>query len=84
MSIVGPRPIVEPEIVRYGHHIRYYYHCRPGDHRSMAGKWAQWCLLQAPCCFRHSLRTKIRLYRPRHKGYCDDHSRCTSRSGSPL
>lgn len=35
MSIVGPRPIVESETVRYGHHIRHYYHCRPG----ITGLW---------------------------------------------
>jgi len=35
MSIVGPRPIVESETVRYGHRIRHYYHCRPG----ITGLW---------------------------------------------
>ena len=35
MSIVGPRPIMESETKRYGHHIRHYYHCRPG----VTGLW---------------------------------------------
>lgn len=30
MSIVGPRPIVEAEIVRYGHRIGSYYAVKPG------------------------------------------------------
>jgi len=30
MSIVGPRPIVASEAVRYGRYIRYYYSTRPG------------------------------------------------------
>src|SRR6185437_1902436 len=30
MSIVGPRPIVEAEVARYGHHIRSYYAVKPG------------------------------------------------------
>src|SRR6185312_1195657 len=29
MSLVGPRPIVEAEIVRYGRDIDYYYETRP-------------------------------------------------------
>ena len=35
MSIVGPRPIVDAEIVRYGNYIRYYYRSRPG----ITGLW---------------------------------------------
>ncbi len=30
MSIVGPRPIVEAEVKRYGEHIQYYDSVRPG------------------------------------------------------
>ena len=29
MSLVGPRPIVEAEIVRYGRDIDHYYECVP-------------------------------------------------------
>lgn len=35
MSLVGPRPIVEAEIPRYGHDIDYYYGTKPG----MTGLW---------------------------------------------
>ena len=35
MSMVGPRPIVESEIIRYGHYIRDYYRSRPG----ITGLW---------------------------------------------
>ena len=35
MSLVGPRPIVAEEIVRYGQAIEYYYRCRPG----LTGPW---------------------------------------------
>jgi Undecaprenyl-phosphate galactose phosphotransferase WbaP len=35
MSLVGPRPIVEAEIVRYGRDIDHYYDARPG----MTGLW---------------------------------------------
>lgn len=35
MSIVGPRPIVEAEVVRYGHHITSYYAVKPG----LTGIW---------------------------------------------
>ncbi len=35
MSLVGPRPIVRAEIVRYGSEIRYYYQARPG----LTGLW---------------------------------------------
>jgi undecaprenyl-phosphate galactose phosphotransferase len=35
MSLVGPRPIVESEIERYGDHIRYYHSVRPG----ITGLW---------------------------------------------
>ena len=35
MSLVGPRPIVEAEIVRYGREIDHYYGTRPG----MTGLW---------------------------------------------
>lgn len=35
MSIVGPRPIVEAEVPRYGHRISSYYAVRPG----LTGIW---------------------------------------------
>ena len=35
MSLVGPRPIVEAEIPRYGRDIEYYYDMKPG----MTGLW---------------------------------------------
>ena len=35
MSLVGPRPVVEAELTRYGHYISYYYRTRPG----MTGLW---------------------------------------------
>lgn len=35
MSLVGPRPIVEEELVRYGDDVRYYLMARPG----MTGLW---------------------------------------------
>lgn len=35
MSLVGPRPIVESETIRYGHYIRHYYCSRPG----ITGLW---------------------------------------------
>jgi len=35
MSIVGPRPIVQSEIAKYGHYIRHYNRCRPG----ITGLW---------------------------------------------
>jgi lipopolysaccharide/colanic/teichoic acid biosynthesis glycosyltransferase len=35
MSIVGPRPIVQSEIVRYGRYIQHYKRCRPG----ITGLW---------------------------------------------
>ena len=35
MSLVGPRPIVEAEIARYGDDIAYYYETRPG----LTGLW---------------------------------------------
>jgi len=35
MSLVGPRPIVEREVPRYGHRIREYYMVRPG----ITGYW---------------------------------------------
>jgi Undecaprenyl-phosphate galactose phosphotransferase WbaP len=35
MSLVGPRPIVEAEVVRYGRNIDHYYQARPG----MTGLW---------------------------------------------
>jgi len=35
MSLVGPRPIVDAEISKYGDAIRYYYAARPG----MTGLW---------------------------------------------
>ena len=35
MSLVGPRPIVDAETVRYGRDIVYYYETRPG----MTGLW---------------------------------------------
>jgi exopolysaccharide production protein ExoY len=35
MSVVGPRPIVDAEIVKYGATIAYYYSARPG----LTGKW---------------------------------------------
>lgn len=35
MSLVGPRPIVDNELVRYGEHSDYYLECRPG----ITGLW---------------------------------------------
>ena len=35
MSLVGPRPIIEQEIVRYGENIVYYYETKPG----LTGLW---------------------------------------------
>lgn len=35
MSLVGPRPIVDAEVSKYGHAIQYYYAARPG----MTGLW---------------------------------------------
>jgi len=35
MSLVGPRPIVDEEIAKYGEHFRYYIQVRPG----MTGVW---------------------------------------------
>jgi Undecaprenyl-phosphate galactose phosphotransferase WbaP len=35
MSLVGPRPIVREEIVRYGKDIQYYYRVKPG----LTGLW---------------------------------------------
>jgi exopolysaccharide production protein ExoY len=35
MSIVGPRPIVQSEIVRYGRYFQHYKRCRPG----ITGLW---------------------------------------------
>jgi Undecaprenyl-phosphate galactose phosphotransferase WbaP len=35
MSLVGPRPIVAAEVVRYGRDIMHYYRCRPG----ITGPW---------------------------------------------
>lgn len=35
MSLIGPRPIVAAEIVRYGHYFRYYTGVRPG----VTGLW---------------------------------------------
>ena len=35
MSLVGPRPIVDAEVVHYGHHIHHYYRVRPG----LTGRW---------------------------------------------
>jgi len=35
MSLVGPRPISDPEVWRYGRHIVYYYSTRPG----ITGLW---------------------------------------------
>ena len=35
MSLVGPRPIVDAEIARYGDDIAYYYETRPG----LTGLW---------------------------------------------
>jgi Undecaprenyl-phosphate galactose phosphotransferase WbaP len=35
MSLVGPRPIVEEELVRYGDDVRYYLMAKPG----MTGLW---------------------------------------------
>ena len=35
MSLVGPRPIVEAEVARYGRYIHYYYRVRPG----VTGLW---------------------------------------------
>ena len=35
MSLVGPRPIVEQEIARYGENIVYYYETKPG----LTGLW---------------------------------------------
>ena len=35
MSIVGPRPIVQSEVLRYGRYIRQYKRCRPG----ITGLW---------------------------------------------
>lgn len=35
MSLVGPRPIVQKELVRYGRDVRYYLALKPG----MTGLW---------------------------------------------
>jgi exopolysaccharide production protein ExoY len=35
MSLVGPRPIVDDEVAKYGPHIRYYRQVRPG----LTGLW---------------------------------------------
>jgi exopolysaccharide production protein ExoY len=35
MSIVGPRPIIQSEVVKYGRYIRHYKQCRPG----ITGLW---------------------------------------------
>ena len=35
MSLVGPRPIVDAEVVHYGPHIHHYYRVRPG----LTGRW---------------------------------------------
>jgi len=35
MSLVGPRPIVEQELARYGEELEYYYEVKPG----MTGLW---------------------------------------------
>ncbi len=35
MSLVGPRPIVQAEVVRYGDDIEYYYETKPG----LTGLW---------------------------------------------
>ena len=35
MSIVGPRPIVQSEVAKYGRYIRHYKLCRPG----ITGLW---------------------------------------------
>ena len=41
MSLVGPRPIVQAEIVRYGDEIDYYYRDQARPHRSLAGQRPQ-------------------------------------------
>lgn len=35
MSLVGPRPIIEAEVPRYGRYIAHYLECRPG----LTGLW---------------------------------------------
>jgi Undecaprenyl-phosphate galactose phosphotransferase WbaP len=35
MSLVGPRPIVDAEMVRYGEGVEFYYRCKPG----ITGLW---------------------------------------------
>jgi undecaprenyl-phosphate galactose phosphotransferase len=35
MSLVGPRPIVQSEVARYGSDIEYYYAAKPG----LTGLW---------------------------------------------
>lgn len=35
MSLIGPRPIVQAEVARYGEHIEYYYETKPG----LTGLW---------------------------------------------
>jgi UDP-galactose-lipid carrier transferase len=35
MSLVGPRPIVQAEVARYGDEIEYYYETKPG----LTGLW---------------------------------------------
>jgi lipopolysaccharide/colanic/teichoic acid biosynthesis glycosyltransferase len=35
MSLVGPRPVVEQELERYGHDVRYYLMAKPG----ITGLW---------------------------------------------
>ena len=35
MSLVGPRPVIEEELVRYGDQVRYYLEARPG----ITGLW---------------------------------------------
>jgi lipopolysaccharide/colanic/teichoic acid biosynthesis glycosyltransferase len=41
MSLVGPRPVVTAELIRYGNAAVHYLSARPGHHRAVAGERAQ-------------------------------------------
>ncbi len=59
MSLVGPRPIVEAEVPRYGADIAYYYYDAAGPNRSLAGKRPHGNLVRTTRTARYMVRPEL-------------------------
>ena len=83
MSLVGPRPIVQAEVARYGDDIEYYYAAKPG----LTGLWQVSGRSDMSYAQARAARCLVRAELDplaRHRDPVQDDSGCLSTTWSPL